>query len=103
MTRVRQLVLEFATERAGDLMPFEGKEIGLGVVNPRTDRIESPDEIARRVERAADFYPPERIWLNPDCGFATFADSPVASAAVAEAKLGVIVEAARKLRSGIAG
>ena len=40
---VAQLVLEYATDRAGDLMPFGGKELGLGVVNPRTRR--------RRIDR----------------------------------------------------
>ena len=98
MTGVRQLVLEFATERAGDLMRFEGKELGLGVVNPRTDRIESPDEIARRVERALELYPPERIWLNPDCGFGTFSNRPVNDAEIATRKLEAMVEAARMLR-----
>ena len=34
--QVQQLVLEYATPRAGDLLPFAGKELGLGVVNPRT-------------------------------------------------------------------
>jgi 5-methyltetrahydropteroyltriglutamate--homocysteine methyltransferase len=34
--KVDQLVLEYATDRAGDLLKFEGKELGLGVVNPRT-------------------------------------------------------------------
>src|SRR4029450_1151488 len=40
---VNQLVLEYATDRAGSLIAFPGKELGLGVVNPRTDAIESPD------------------------------------------------------------
>ena len=32
---VDQLVLEYATPRAGDFVPVDGKSIGLGVVNPR--------------------------------------------------------------------
>ena len=35
----------------------------------------------------------QRVLLTPDCGFATFADTPIASAAVAEAKLGALVKA----------
>jgi len=38
------------------------------------------------------------VLLTPDCGFATFADNPVASPQIAEAKLRVIVEAAERLR-----
>jgi 5-methyltetrahydropteroyltriglutamate--homocysteine methyltransferase len=95
---VRQLVLEYSTERAGDLMRFAAPEIGLGVVNPRTAATEAPAEILRRVECALAFYPPEAIFLNPDCGFSTFANRPMASAKVALAKLGALVTAARKLR-----
>ena len=51
-----------------------------------------------KAEAAVRLFGPERVLLTPDCGFATFADSPVSSAAVAEAKLGAIVRAARTLR-----
>src|SRR5581483_7079808 len=70
--QVQQLVLEYATERAGDLFKFEGKELGLGVVNPRTERIESADEIRQAIRKALNFYRPEDLFLNPDCGFGTF-------------------------------
>lgn len=96
--KVRQLVLEYATERAGDLLEFDGKELGLGVVNPRTDDVESVDEIRRTVERALKIYPAERLFLNPDCGFGTFSRRPVNTADVAKRKLAAIVEAGRALR-----
>ena len=54
----------------------------------------------RRARRAVEVFGAERVLLTPDCGFATFADSPVASAAVAEAKLGAMVRAAKILRRG---
>jgi 5-methyltetrahydropteroyltriglutamate--homocysteine methyltransferase len=40
------------------------------------------------------------VLLTPDCGFATFADNPVASAPIAEAKLRAIAEAAAIVRRG---
>jgi 5-methyltetrahydropteroyltriglutamate--homocysteine methyltransferase len=100
---VQQLVLEYATARAGDLVAFEGKELGLGVVNPRTDDVESPDEIRRTVERALALYAPERIFLNPDCGFATFSRRPVNTADLAARKLRAIVDVARDLRGTARG
>jgi 5-methyltetrahydropteroyltriglutamate--homocysteine methyltransferase len=96
---VRQLVLEYATERAGDLIPFPGKELGLGVVNPRTDEVEAADDIVRTLERALDHFAPAELFLNPDCGFGTFSRRPVNTVEGAERKLTAIVEAANKVRS----
>ena len=95
---VDQLVLEYATERAGDLMVFGDKRLGLGVVNPRSPRVETPDEIARSVERALALYPAERLSLNPDCGFGTFSRSPVNTPEIAARKLRAMVEGARRVR-----
>lgn len=101
--RVDQLVLEFATPRAGELDVFkeyaDQKEIGFGVVNPRTDQVETPGEIVARVRQLLRYFSPEKIYLNPDCGFGTFAERQVNSAAVAERKLAAISEAARRLRA----
>jgi 5-methyltetrahydropteroyltriglutamate--homocysteine methyltransferase len=99
---IDQLVLEFATPRAGELEVFKEykneKEIGLGVVNPRTDTIETPEEIAARVRELTAFYDPEKIYLNPDCGFGTFAERNVNNAETATKKLKSISEAAKILR-----
>jgi 5-methyltetrahydropteroyltriglutamate--homocysteine methyltransferase len=96
---VQQLVLEYATERAGDLMAFAGKELGLGVVNPRTEIIESPETIRAAIEQALQLYPADRLFLNPDCGFATFSNRPVNSTEIACDKLRAIVDAAQAWRA----
>jgi 5-methyltetrahydropteroyltriglutamate--homocysteine methyltransferase len=96
---VDQLVLEYATARAGDMMAFGARELGLGVVNPRTDTVESVDMIADAVRRALLFYPAERIFLNPDCGFGTFSARPVNSSDTAASKMRSIVSAAQQLRA----
>ena len=95
---VTQLVLEYATERAGDLIPFGDKELGLGVVNPRTDTVESNHSIRGAIERALQLYPADRLFLNPDCGFATFSNRPMNVSTVAAAKLRAIVAVAREMR-----
>jgi 5-methyltetrahydropteroyltriglutamate--homocysteine methyltransferase len=96
---VTQLVLEYATERAGSLVTFDGKELGLGVVNPRTEDVETPAEIRRAVDEALAHYPAERLFLNPDCGFGTFANRPMNTREIACAKVASMVAAARQLRS----
>ena len=98
------LFLELCTSRAGEIdvlkdLPSD-RRIGVGVVNQKLDQVESVDDIAARARRAIAVFGPERVLLTPDCGFATFADSPVASAAIAEAKLAAVVRAAHLLRRG---
>ena len=65
---VQQFVLEYATPRAGELAALQSsaqfcrqKELGLGVVNPRTAEIESADAIVARVKEALAYLPAERI------------------------------------------
>src|SRR6266851_5749331 len=99
---VDQLVLEMATPRAGELEVFKEyrneKEIGLGVVNPRTDNIEDPAAIVQSVKRVLQFFDPEKITLNPDCGFGTFAERCINTPEIAYRKLKAIGEAAAMLR-----
>jgi 5-methyltetrahydropteroyltriglutamate--homocysteine methyltransferase len=99
---VDQLVLEMATPRAGEVEVFKEyrneKELGLGVANPRTDNIESPKAIVSRVKEVLKYFDPEKIFLNPDCGFGTFAERCVNTPEIAYRKLQVITEAAELLR-----
>jgi 5-methyltetrahydropteroyltriglutamate--homocysteine methyltransferase len=67
-------------------------------VNPRTETIEDPAAVAARVRDLAELLGPERIFLNPDCGFGTFAERPVATPEVAFQKLQALAAAARLLR-----
>jgi 5-methyltetrahydropteroyltriglutamate--homocysteine methyltransferase len=96
---VDQLVLEYATPRAGEIVEVGDKSLGLGVVNPRTTEVESSQAIAERVRAASRRVPAARIFLNPDCGFGTFAARAVNTADVAARKLSVMVDAARALRA----
>jgi 5-methyltetrahydropteroyltriglutamate--homocysteine methyltransferase len=99
---IDQLVLEMATPRAGELEVFKEyrneKELGLGVVNPRTDDIEDPKAIVQSVKRVLQFFDPDKITLNPDCGFGTFAERCVNTPETAYRKLKAIGEAAEILR-----
>ena len=95
---VNQLVLEYATERAGDLMEFSRKELGLGVVNPRTERVETVEEIRQSITRALERYPQDQLFINPDCGFATFSNRPVNSDEIALNKVRAMREAVEPFR-----
>jgi 5-methyltetrahydropteroyltriglutamate--homocysteine methyltransferase len=95
--------LELCTPRAGDievlkLLP-DDRRIGVGLVNQKHERIESDEEIAAKAEGAIALFGIDRVLLNPDCGFATFADNPVTSTAMATKKLAAIVAATQRLRA----
>jgi 5-methyltetrahydropteroyltriglutamate--homocysteine methyltransferase len=93
--------LELCTPRAGEMeilraLP-DDRRIGVGVVNQKLDRVESLDEVRAKIAQAVRLFGKERVLLNPDCGFATFAENPLASSEVAEKKLATIVRAAAEL------
>ena len=100
---IDRLVLECATPRAGEMEVFKEyaneKEIGLGVVNPRTDEIEPPEQIVARVKELLQYFDPDKIFLNPDCGFGTFAERNVNTHEMAARKMAVIAQAAEQLRA----
>ena len=102
---VDMLALEFSTPRAGEISQlFKNNDLnkkimlGLGCINPRIPRVETVDEIVERVQKALEFLPPEKIWLNPDCGFATFAKRPLNPYNIIEEKLSNMVKASHILR-----
>lgn len=100
--KINQFVLEYATPRAGDIgvvgKNLSDRELGLGVVNPRTDVVESPSEIVSKAQTALEYYRPDQLFLNTDCGFGCFASRSVNVEDVAYKKLCSIVEAAQLLR-----
>lgn len=93
--------LELCTPRAGEVDILSGlpqdRRIGVGVVNQKHTRIEAVEEIVAKGEAAIRLFGAQRVLFNPDCGFATFADNPVASATSAQAKLAAIAQAKRRI------
>ena len=71
---VHHLTMEFTAPGAGDFVVLkklrENLEIGLGCVDVTPGKIDSPAVIADRVRQALRHIAPDRITLNPDCGFA---------------------------------
>jgi 5-methyltetrahydropteroyltriglutamate--homocysteine methyltransferase len=68
------LVLEFARRGYDELEIFHelrpGIALGIGVVDIKDTEAETPEEIARRIERCVQVLGAERVkWVHPDCGF----------------------------------
>src|SRR5438067_6511238 len=72
---VHRLLLEYDTPRAGTFAPLrlvpEDKVVVLGLISTKEARVETRDEILRRIEEAAEYMPIERLALSPQCGFAS--------------------------------
>jgi 5-methyltetrahydropteroyltriglutamate--homocysteine methyltransferase len=98
--------LELANQRPGEMGVLRGLpetcRIGVGVVDPKLSEVESVATVYSRADQAAAMFGPDRVLLTPDCGFSPYAARPVSTAASAEAKMGVVVQAARILRRNAA-
>ena len=72
---VDQIDLEFANSAYGLLDDFSmhpfTKYIGLGVVDVHSHEIEPVEEIAEGIRRSLKLIPPERMFVDPDCGLKT--------------------------------
>jgi len=70
--QVDQLTLEFARKGFDDLdllkqypFPFE---LGVGVIDVKSAEVETPELVASRIREVLNYLPPERVFVNPDCG-----------------------------------
>ncbi len=71
---VNHLVLEFARRGYDELEIFKDLNdriaLGVGVIDIKDNEVESPDEVARRIEKSVEVLGPSRVkWVHPDCGF----------------------------------
>jgi 5-methyltetrahydropteroyltriglutamate--homocysteine methyltransferase len=99
--KVDRVNIELAYPDTGDvsdlaLLPAH-LDVGMGVIDVRGERLQSVEEIAALGAAGAAVIAPERIALNPDCGFAPDAGEPPTIDEAYE-KLRRLVAAARRLR-----
>jgi len=91
---VSQLALEFANRGFRGLRVLRGlnKELGFGVVNVHSRRVETPEEVARAIGKVMRYVRPECLYINPDCGL------KLLPRGVAKEKLRVMVEGVKIVR-----
>lgn len=85
------LVLEIARRPEGELSMLKDVKLslglGIGVIDIKDNEVETPEKVAKRIERAANELGVERIqYVHPDCGLWMLPRS------VADAKLRSLVE-----------
>jgi 5-methyltetrahydropteroyltriglutamate--homocysteine methyltransferase len=93
--------IEYDSERAGGFDPLrfvpKGKTVVLGLVTTKSGRLESKDEIKRRIDEAAKFIDPDWLCLSPQCGFASTEEGNILAEDEQWAKLKMIVELAEEV------
>jgi 5-methyltetrahydropteroyltriglutamate--homocysteine methyltransferase len=74
-SRFQRFLLEYDDARSGGFEPLrampEDREVVLGLVTSKKPRLETVDELRRRIEEAATVVPLTRLALSPQCGFAS--------------------------------
>ena len=90
--------LEYDTARAGGFEPLrfvpDGKSVVLGLVSTKTPRLESADDLRRRIDEASRYVPLERLGISPQCGFASRDLGTALTFADQEAKLRLVLDTA---------
>jgi 5-methyltetrahydropteroyltriglutamate--homocysteine methyltransferase len=93
--------MEFDTERAGGFEPLrfvpKGKKVVLGLVSSKTPKLETKDELKRRIDQAAKYVPLENLCLSPQCGFSSTHHGNKLTADEQWQKLERVVEVAREV------
>ena len=93
---VDQIDLEMANSDYDILDLFKShpftKSVGLGVTDVHTHEVESVQEVKNGIRKTLDLLPPERIFVDPDCGLKTRTEEE------AKAKLQVITQAVKEVK-----
>ena len=93
--------MEYDDARSGGFEPLrmlpKGKQVVLGIVTTKTGRLESKDDLKRRIEEAARYAPLDQLCLSGQCGFASTEEGNVLTEDEQWAKLARIVEVAEEV------
>lgn len=72
---VDALFLEYDDERSGGFAPLakisKDKKVVLGLITTKSPVLEDKEKIIARIHEAAKYVPLERLYLSPQCGFAS--------------------------------
>jgi 5-methyltetrahydropteroyltriglutamate--homocysteine methyltransferase len=96
---VDRFLLEYDTERAGGFEPLRfirpGTVVVLGLVSSKVPKLESRDDLRRRIDEAARYVPLENLAVSPQCGFASTSAGNVLTIDEEKRKLELVADTAR--------
>ncbi|MCC7101399.1 MAG: 5-methyltetrahydropteroyltriglutamate--homocysteine S-methyltransferase [Rubrivivax sp.] len=95
--------MEYDDDRSGDFRPLRhlkpGKIVVLGLVTTKFGKLESKDDLKRRIDEAAKYAPLEQLALSPQCGFSSTVHGNNIAVEDQRRKLALVVETAREVWS----
>jgi 5-methyltetrahydropteroyltriglutamate--homocysteine methyltransferase len=90
--------MEYDSDRAGSFAPLrfvpKDKMVVLGLVTSKSGKLESKEELKRRIDQAGRFIDLDQLCLSPQCGFASTEEGNILAEDEQWAKLRLIVELA---------
>src|SRR5262245_9245339 len=90
--------MEYDDPRSGGFEPLrmlpKGKLVVLGIVTTKSGKLESKDELKRRIDQAAKYAPLDQLCMSGQCGFASTEEGNLLTEDEQWAKLRRIVEVA---------
>ena len=93
--------LEFDDERSGGFEPLQyvadGKKVVLGLITTKSPKLENAEDVIARIHEAAQYVPLDRLYLSPQCGFASCEIGNKLTEAQQWAKLALVKEIAEKV------
>jgi len=97
--------LEYDDARSGDFAPLrflpKNRTVVLGLVSTKLDRMETKDELKRRIDEAGKFAPIDQFCISPQCGFSSTVHGNDIHVETQAAKLRLCVEVANDVWGGV--
>ena len=93
--------LEYDDDRSGDFRPLRflapGKIVVLGLVTTKFGKLESKDELKRRIDEASKYVSLDQLCLSPQCGFSSTVHGNDIAVEDQRAKLRLVIEPAQEV------
>jgi len=93
--------MEYDDQRSGGFEPLrmlpKGKSVVLGIVTTKSGKLESKDELKRRIDEAAKYAPLDQLCISGQCGFASTEEGNTLTEEEQWAKLRRMVEVAEEV------
>lgn len=101
LDKFETVCLEYDDYRSGSFEPLRGlpddKRVVLGLVSTKRDTVEVGDDLAKRIDEAATYFPKENLAVSTQCGFAPVNDDKPISVETQTAKLMLIRRVANQV------